>query len=389
MLNKGFDNMNLEDLLAKINAYQPEMLETLEILVKHESPSTEKSALDSFAGRISERFSSLGGEVTLLANTTNGDHAEVHFKAPQARSDRPGLILCHYDTVWPLGTIQERPFRIDDDKAYGPGVYDMKASLVMFEYALRAMADFGAQLPRPIVLLVNSDEEIGSWTSRELIERHAGQAEYVLVLEPPTFEGALKTARKGVGNFLLKVKGVAAHAGSQPERGVSAITEIAHQILEVQDLVDEDKGTTINVGIVSGGSRSNVIAAQAIAEIDGRAWTPQEAERIDRAIKNLKPVIPGAELQIEGGFERPPMMRSEAILDLFHKAQKIGMGLGLELEEGSTGGGSDGNFTAALGVPTLDGLGAMGDGAHADYEHILISHLPQRTALLAALLLEL
>lgn len=381
--------MNLEDLHAKITAYQPEMLEILEILVEHESPSTEKSALDSFAGRISERFSSLGGEVTLLTNPTNGDHVEVHFQAPRARSDRPGLILCHYDTVWPLGTIKERPFRIDDDKAFGPGIYDMKASLVMFEYALRAMVDLGAHLPRPIILLVNSDEEIGSWTSRELIEKHARQAEYVLVLEPPTYEGALKTARKGVGNFLLKVKGVAAHAGSQPERGVSAINELAHQILYLQDLADEEKGTTINVGVVAGGSRSNVIAAQATAEINGRAWTPQEAERIDRAIKNLKPVIPGAELQTEGGFERPPMTRNEDILNLFQKAQKIGIGLGLDLEEGSTGGGSDGNFTAALGVPTLDGLGAMGDGAHADYEHILISHLPQRTAILAALLLEL
>ena len=272
--------MNLEDLLAKITAYQPEMLETLEILVKHESPSTEKSALDSLASRISERFGSLGGQVTLLPNPTNGDHVEVHFQAPRARSDRYGLILCHYDTVWPLGTIQERPFRIDDDKAYGPGVYDMKASLVMFEYALRGMVDLEAHLLRPIVLLVNSDEEIGSWTSRELIERHARQAEYVLVLEPPTYEGALKTARKGVGNFLLKVKGVAAHAGSQPERGVSAINELANQILYLQDLADEEKGTTINVGIVAGGTRSNVVAAQATAEINGRAWTPRKLREL-------------------------------------------------------------------------------------------------------------
>ena len=381
--------MDHEELLAKITTFQPDMLDTLETLVRHESPSTDKSALDSFASIVSERFGSLGGEITILTNPSNGAQVQVLFQAPQAGSDRPGLILCHYDTVWPVGTIGERPFRISVNKAYGPGIYDMKASLVMFEFALRAIADLGAHLPRPIVFLMTSDEEIGSPTSRELIERNARQADYVLVLEPPTVEGALKTARKGVGNFSLKVKGIAAHAGSQPERGVSAINELAHQILNLQGLADDEKGTTVNVGIVEGGSRSNVIAAQAAAEIDVRAWTPQEAERIERTIINLQPVNPGVELQIKGGFERPPMARTEAIVKLFHKAQQIGKQLGLDLEEGSTGGGSDGNFTAALGVPTLDGLGAMGDGAHADYEHILISHLPLRTALLAALLLEL
>jgi glutamate carboxypeptidase len=236
---------------------------------------------------------------------------------------------------------------------------------------------------------MTSDEEIGSPTSRELIERQARQADYVLVLEPPTLEGSLKTARKGVGDFSLKVKGIASHAGSQPERGVSAINELAHQILSLQELADGEQGTTVNVGIVEGGSRSNVIAAQAAAKIDVRAWTPQEAERVDLAIKKLEPVNPGAELEIKGGFGRPPMTRTESVVNLFQKAQKIGKQLGMDLEEGSTGGGSDGNFTAALGVPTLDGLGAMGDGAHADDEHILISQLPIRTALLAALLLEL
>lgn len=381
--------MTQEALHARISTYQADMLHTLETLVKHESPSTEKSALDSFVALASKRFAALGGEATHMTNPTHGDHLEVDFQAPQPSSERPGLILCHYDTVWPLGTIEARPFRIQADKAYGPGIYDMKASLVMFEYALRAIIELGMHLPRPLVFLMTSDEEIGSPTSRELIEKRARQAEYVLVLEPPTVEGALKTARKGVGSFSLEIKGIAAHAGTQPERGVSAITELAHQILYLQALADDEKGTNISVGIVEGGSRTNVIAAQARAEIDGRAWTPEEAGRIERAINNLQPVIPGTELFISGGFERPPMVRSDGILALFHKAQQIGKGFGLELEEGSTGGGSDGNFTAALGVPTLDGLGAMGDGAHADYEHILISHLPQRTALLAGLLLEL
>jgi glutamate carboxypeptidase len=365
------------------------MLETLETLVAHESPSTDKPALDTFASKISERFRSLGAEISILAHPSRGDHVKAIFRPTLLGSDRPGLILCHYDTVWSLGTIEERPFSISGDKAYGPGVYDMKASIVMLEFALRGIAELGLRLPRPLILLFTSDEEIGSQSSREIIESHARQSEHVLVLEPPTAEGALKTGRKSVGGFTLKVKGRAAHAGSQPERGISAITELAHQILIVQGLANDEQGTTVNVGVVEGGTRTNVIAAQAMAEIDVRAWTPQEAERVEKGIRNLRPVLPGTELSITGGFGRPPMLRSEAIAALFQKAALIGEKLGLELKEGSTGGGSDGNFTAALGVPTLDGLGVLGDGAHAEYEHILISHLPQRTALLAALLLEL
>jgi glutamate carboxypeptidase len=215
------------------------------------------------------------------------------------------------------------------------------------------------------------------------------QAEYVLVLEPPTAEGALKTARKGVGGFRLRVIGKASHAGSQPELGISAINELAHQILAIQELADLEKGTTINAGVVQGGTRSNVIAAQAEAKIDVRAWTPQEAERIEAAMKNLQPITPGAELLVEGGFDRPPLVRTEAVAGLFQRVKQIGEQLDLDLEEGSTGGGSDGNFTAALGVATLDGMGAMGDGAHADHEHILLPDFPVRTSLLAAALLSL
>jgi glutamate carboxypeptidase len=288
-----------------------------------------------------------------------------------------------------LGTIDKQPFRLDGDRVYGPGVYDMKASHVMAEFALKAIADLEAPLPRPIIILFTSDEEIGSLASRELIENQARQAQYVLVLEPPTAEGDLKTARKGVGGFNLSVNGKASHAGSQPERGISAIHELARQIVRLEELADNAAGTTVNVGVVEGGTRSNVIAAKAEAVIDVRAWTAEEAQRVESAIKKMQPLTPGAELEIEGGFDRPPMVRSEAIADLFLKAARVGEKLGMDLQEGSTGGGSDGNFTAALGVPTLDGLGAMGDGAHADYEHILFSHLPQRTALLAALLFDL
>jgi glutamate carboxypeptidase len=381
--------MDLEKLISKINGYQSSMLETLEQLVNLESPSTDKPALDFYAQNLAARFETLGAETTLITNPISGAQLKATFQTPQTGSERPGLLLCHYDTVWPLGTIEQQPFRVDGDKAYGPGVYDMKASHVIAEYALRGISELELLLPRPIHILFNSDEEIGSLTSRSIIEEHALQSEYVLVLEPPTAEGALKTARKGVGSFTLQVKGRAAHAGTQPELGISAIDELAHQILYLRNLSDLEQGTTVNAGVVKGGTRSNVIPAYAEAEIDVRAWTQQEAARIENAMGILQPVSPGVELVVQGGFNRPPMVRSEAIGDLFHKAQRIGANLGLDLQEGSTGGGSDGNFTAALGVPTLDGLGALGDGAHAVHEHILVSDLPVRTGLLAAILLEL
>ena len=381
--------MNLEGLLTKIESLEQHMLETLEALVRSESPSTDRAAADAYAEMIAARFTGLGAQTSLVQNQTYGAQVKASFSSSQGGAKKRGLLLCHYDTVWPLGTIDRMPFRIAGDKAFGPGVYDMKASHAMVEYALRAIAELGMPLPRPIEVLFTSDEEIGSLSSRALIESRARQAEYVLVMEPPTAEGALKTARKGVGGYKLKVQGRASHAGSQPELGISAINELAKQILVIQELADLEKGTTINSGVIRGGTRSNVIAAQAEVQIDVRAWTPEEAERIDEALKARQPITPGAEVAVSGGFERSPLVRSEEIVNLFQRVQKIGDRLGLELEEGSTGGGSDGNFTAALGVPTLDGMGAMGDGAHADHEHILVSHLVPRTSLLAAALLSL
>lgn len=381
--------MNLENLRSQIEFYLPEMLEVLEDLVKRESPSTEKDAADAYVENLALRFWELGGKTDLVYNQSSGAQLKVTIDSSRGGGRKPGLLLCHYDTVWPLRTIDRMPFRIDGDKASGPGIYDMKASHMMAEFALRAIIKLGIELPRAVEILFTSDEEIGSKNSRALIEARALEAEYVLVLEPPTAEGALKTARKGVGGFTLRVTGKASHAGSQPELGISAIDELAHQVLAIRELTDLENGTTINTGVISGGTRSNVIAAQAEAEIDVRVWTPDEAERIEDAMKALKPKTPGAELSIEGGFERPPLVRSEAIAELFQRVKRIGAQLGIELEEGSTGGGSDGNFTAALGVPTLDGMGMMGDGGHADHEHILVSHLVPRTALLAATLLAL
>ncbi|MGB7094344.1 MAG: M20/M25/M40 family metallo-hydrolase, partial [Anaerolineales bacterium] len=236
--------MDLKALQTKIETFQPSMLAALEELVRHESPSTDKAALDAYAGVLAARFDKLGAETSLIFNANSGAQLKTTFHAPQGEAEKPGLLLCHYDTVWPTGTINEMPFRIEGDKAYGPGIYDMKASHVMAEYALRAILELEMKLPRPIEVLFTSDEEVGSLTSRDLIEERALQAEYVLVLEPPTAEGALKTARKGVGGFTLQVKGRASHAGSQPELGISAINELAHQTLILQGLADPEQGTT-------------------------------------------------------------------------------------------------------------------------------------------------
>ncbi len=298
-------------------------------------------------------------------------------------------MLLHFDTVWPAGTLADMPFRIEDDRAYGPGTFDMKASLVLVEFALRAIRESGRRLPRPVVVLCTSDEEIGSPTSRRLIEEHARRSAYALVMEAPLPGGRLKTARKGVGRFSLTIEGRPAHAGVEPEKGISAVRELAHQILQVHALADSSAGTTVNVGVVRGGTTPNVIPAQATAEVDVRVVTADEEHRIEAAFAGLKAVTPGVRLSVQGGFNRPPMERSPQIAALFERVRQIGQTLGLDLEEGSTGGGSDGNFTAAMGLPTIDGLGMPGAGAHAHHEHIEIAAFPERAAFLAALLLEL
>jgi glutamate carboxypeptidase len=281
------------------------------------------------------------------------------------------------------------PFREAEGRAYGPGTFDMKASLVLLEFALRALRASGARPPRPVVVLLTSDEEIGSPTSQPLIEAEAVGAAYALVPEPPLPGGGLKTARKGVGHFTIEVAGRAAHAGVEPEKGASAIVELAHQILAITRLADPAAGTTLNVGLIEGGSATNVVAASATAKVDVRVTSMAEARRIERAMDELAPVLPGTSVRVSGGVNRPPMERTEAIAGLFARARQIGAALGFDLTEGPSGGGSDGNITAGLGVPTLDGLGALGDGAHAAYEHVVIDSLPDRAALLAALLLEL
>ncbi len=380
--------MNRQGVLNLIRGSggREEMLDSLSRLVRLESPSRDKPALDTLRSLLANRLCDLDGSVEVIANDQGGDHLLARFPGPPDR--KPALLLGHYDTVWPRGTLDRLPFRVEGDRAFGPGILDMKAGLTIITHVLEHVV-CRMPVPRPIWVLFTSDEEIGSPTSRGLIESLARQCAYVLVLEPALADGRLKTARKGVGRFRLEVEGRAAHSGVAPQDGRSAIVELAHQILRIQDLQDLATGTTLNVGVIQGGTTANVVPARASAEIDVRVASLAEAERIAGALQALGPVTPDTRLDVSGGFTRPPMERSPAIAALFEQARQIGHGLGLDLTEGSTGGGSDANFTAALGVPTLDGLGARGGGAHADDEHILIDSLPERAALLAALLLEL
>jgi glutamate carboxypeptidase len=291
------------------------------------------------------------------------------------------------DTVWEVGALREMPFRIVEGRAHGPGVFDMKAGLVQVLYAIRALKETGRRPAARVVVLINSDEEVGSNSSRALIEEQARRSRAVFVLEPAIGpDGRLKTFRKGVGVFQIRVHGRAAHAGLDPGSGVSAIEELARQIQALHRMTDPARGITVNVGTVQGGTRSNVIAAEAQAEIDLRVSTLSDAREMESKILNLRPYLDGAEILVTGGVDRPPLERSAGVQALYQKARGLAEELGFELGEGSAGGGSDGNFTAALGIPTLDGLGAVGDGAHASHEHTLVSEMPRRAALLARLL---
>jgi glutamate carboxypeptidase len=274
----------------------------------------------------------------------------------------------------------------DEGRAHGPGIFDMKSGVAILVEALRALAGRGLATRRPLTLLLTCDEEIGSRTSRHLVEAEAGRAAAALVLEPPIPGGIVKTARKGVGNFTVRALGRAAHAGLDPAKGVNAIVELAHQTLRLAALNDYERGTTVSVGLIRGGTADNVVPAEATARVDVRFWTPEDGDLIEAAIRNLTPALAGAQLEVSGGINRPPMPRAAGNVALYEHARALAAGLGFELQDGGVGGGSDGNFTAALGVPTLDGLGVDGAGAHAEHEHIILSDLPRRAALLTSLL---
>jgi glutamate carboxypeptidase len=367
-----------------VRARRGEMLNTLKTIVELESPSADKAAVDHLVSHLRERISAADGDIEALPQTDYGDLTIARWSGGDGQ--KPLLVMTHIDTVWPLGTLSRKPFVVDDAEARGPGIYDMKASVAMMLQALTFLRENGVA-HRPLTWLINTEEEVGSPVSRPVIERLASESEYVLVLEPPVApNGALKTARKGVGMFTMHITGLAAHAGADPEKGISAIQELANQIQYLHGMTDFALGTTVNVGVVSGGTARNVVAAEATALIDLRVTTMAEADRVVKSILSAEPRLPGSTVRVEGGLNRPPMERTSKIAAAFQQVRAAGQRLGLQLSEASTGGGSDGNFTAAIGATTIDGLGCTGDGAHAEHEHISLDGFVERTALLTELL---
>jgi glutamate carboxypeptidase len=372
----------LYDLQNFCRAHADWLIETIEALVRIESPSDDKEAVDRCGAELAARLRAIGGAVTPLPQADRGDHLRAEF----GRGDHQILLLGHFDTVWPIGTLDRMPVVHTNGRLHGPGVFDMKAGIGLAMLATRALLETAAPVARRIVMLWTTDEEVGSATSRAVIEDEARKSDAVFVLEPSLPGGAVKTARKGVGEYELHVHGIPAHAGIDPSKGASAIHELARQILRLEELHDLERGVSVTVGRVSGGTRTNVVAEDARAVIDVRATTGADAARLDAALRRLAPVDPRTTLTISGGIDRPPLERTEQVIRLYQKARAVASELGQMLEEGSTGGGSDGNFTAAIGVSTLDGLGAVGDGAHALHEHVEVSLLPDRAALVAGLM---
>jgi glutamate carboxypeptidase len=383
-------------LLSYFAGRADEALELLRRLVTVDSPTSDKTAVDRLGALVATALRSAGASVTALPQTPAGDAllADLGGAAPDAGPDsgagpgggRPALLLGHLDTVWPIGEAERRPFRVEDRFALGPGVYDMKAGIVLCVLLARALRD-GVFRPRlPVACFFSSDEETGSPCSRPRLEAEARRSRYVLGLEPCMPDGGAKTARKGVGRIVLEVTGAAAHAGIDPERGVNAIEELAVQLLAVKLLEDHSAGTTLHAGLISGGVAKNVVAPAARAEIDVRVASPAEWRRVENAVLNLRVRNPRARLRVEATLTHPPMVRSEAIASLHRQARRAAAEAGFDLGEGSTGGGSDGSYCAALGVPVLDGLGVEGEGAHAATERVRLDRIAPRAVFLARVL---
>ena len=376
----------MHQFLAFAQAKQRDIVVLIRELVECESPTDNPQAVNRFVDLLANRVET--SNVKRLPGGRFGNHLRCEFRLGGAKpSGGQILVLAHSDTVWPLGTLAQMRFREEAGRLWGPGVLDMKSGIAFFLYAMRMLRALEIPVERKIVLQVNSDEEEGSDSSRSLTEEAARQSTVVLVLEPGTgLKGKLKTARKGVGDYLVTVKGRAAHAGIDFETGASAVVELARQIQRIAGFTHLDQGITVNPGVISGGTRSNVIAAEARAEIDIRVARIKDAPALDKKFRALRPFDKRCSIQVEGGLNRPPMERTPAIRKLFQTARGFAQELGVKLEESLSGGGSDGNFTAALGVPTLDGLGGVGEGAHAVNESILVDRIADRTALLAMLL---
>jgi glutamate carboxypeptidase len=373
----------MHSLLASAESHRAWIERLVLDLVQLESPSTDKAALDRCGDELARRLEALGARVTRHPQSSAGDHLKAEFGDRQSQV----LILGHFDTVWPTGELQRMPCERRADRISGPGAFDMKAGIAIAMLAARLLSERADPTPHRVVMLWTTDEEIGSATSRALLEEEARRSRAVFVLEPSLPGGALKTARKGVGDFSVAAEGVAAHAGIDPASGASAVHELARQALRLLELHEPDRGVTVNVGRFVGGDRTNVVADRAVMNVDVRVPTMADGARIAAAFASLTPQDARVRLAVTGGIDRPPLERSAAVAALYEQARDIARALGRSLGEGATGGGSDGNFTAALGIPTLDGLGADGGGAHSRDEHVLVESLPFRAALLAGLIL--
>jgi glutamate carboxypeptidase len=364
-------------------------VQTIRELVEIESPSDNKAATDHMGAFLAGMFEALGGRARMHRAEDFGDNLQIDFSADGSAKEelKPVLLLGHFDTVYPVGTLSSMPCHVSEGRLHGPGVLDMKSGIALMLYAIEALQAWHQGLPRPVIVLLVSDEEVGSNSSRKITEALAKESAAVLVLEPAAgTRGAVKTARKGVGDYTLHVKGVAAHAGLDPGAGHSAILELARQITAVSKLNDLQHGISVNPGVIRGGTRTNVVAASATVEIDVRIKQAKQAVALDRKFRSLKPFDKHCKLSIEGGINRMPMERNAGVAALYKKAQAIAKQIDWELEEAAVGGGSDGNFTAGMGIPTLDGMGGVGAGAHALHEHIVISELPRRALLLAGMI---
>jgi glutamate carboxypeptidase len=373
-------------LLQIVKPRLPQMLSVLRAFVLAESPSLEKSPADRCSAIIAAEWRKRGARVERIAQKHRGDHLLIKWQRPKTRAQGQVLVLGHYDTVYASGALTKMPFRVTRGKAWGPGAFDMKAGIVQALFALDALQQSEAPVRKRIVFLWTSDEEIGSDSSRKLIKAEARRSDAVFVLEPSLGpHGLLKTARKGVGEAEIIVHGRASHAGLAPEEGVNAVHELAQQIARLQGWNDLRRGVSVNADIIEGGTRVNVIAERARAVVDLRALHPADMRRIEKRLRALRPLTRGARLKIHGGFNRDPMERKVSAA-LFSRAKLLAAQMDLSIGECLAGGGSDGNITAALGIPTLDGLGAVGDGAHSAHEHVIVKTMPERAALLAALL---
>jgi glutamate carboxypeptidase len=375
----------VDSLLAYARSKQKEVIALIREMVECESPSDDPAAVNRFVDLVAAKVAGFAGVKTFPAGRF-GRHLRCEFDLPGKKKGCCILALGHSDTVWPMGTLSRMPFRERDGRLWGPGVLDMKSGIAFFVFAVRALRELDMPVASKVILQLNSDEEVGSDSSRPLTEEAARGSKAVLVLEPGTgLEGKLKTARKGVGDFTVTVRGIASHSGVDFSAGASAVVELARQIEKIAGFTQLKRGITVNPGVISGGTRSNVVAAEARAEVDIRVPRLKDAPELERKFRALRPFDKRCRIEISGGLNRPPMERSPAVVRLFRKARLLAEELGRELEESSTGGGSDGNFTAALDIPTLDGLGGVGEGAHAINESILVDRIADRIALLAKL----